>query len=368
MAPAAADDVRELTLDNGLTVLLRPMETDTVCVLACFAVGEAHDPDGASGLAHLCEHLYFTCGAGDAPVRTANEAMQAYPKGWQAQVGRDYTVIATVVPKDGLAAEIGRAADRMGDLRITDEDVAREQGRILLEVGNMFGENPGTQGLAAFNHARERAVPSPEGARRGGLPARVKELSASQARAFWSRFLKPANATLVIAGGFDPNAVTMIVKQRFARIPGGQPPVARAGGAPRHGLETIHVPRRGAGPATLPVVTVAHAAPAPGDERFPAFLFVVARLVAQSLMGRTTPAAFPPPAYYAFLDGPEALCLSRRVAGAQEPKAVAASLGREIEAACKKPIGRFDRKRVTHFLGTHLGLPGTRGVDPYGVL
>lgn len=190
---ARADgEPKTFSLDNGLTVSLRPMaEVDTVCVLTLFEVGGIHDPEGQSGLAHLCEHLYFTSAAGDTPARTAEEAMQTYahPSGWQAQVGQDYTVIATVAPKERLAAELIESAARMGALEITEGDVAREKQRILVEIAGMFGERAtSVPGLAALNLAREAAAPSPAGARRGGGPAQVETLTHAQAVAFWKRY------------------------------------------------------------------------------------------------------------------------------------------------------------------------------------
>ena len=59
-------------LDNGLTVILRPVPTaNSVAFVLLYNIGEDHDPIGKSGTAHLLEHLYVTSAAGDTPARDA---------------------------------------------------------------------------------------------------------------------------------------------------------------------------------------------------------------------------------------------------------------------------------------------------------
>src|SRR5882724_795225 len=84
-------------LENGLTVLLRPIKgaKDTALVVL-FSMGGDQDPQGRSGMAHLIEHLYVTAAAGNDKARTTDELIQRYPKGWNAQTGDRYTVIAAV--------------------------------------------------------------------------------------------------------------------------------------------------------------------------------------------------------------------------------------------------------------------------------
>jgi zinc protease len=127
-------------MEDGLTVLLRPIQgaKDTALVVL-FSMGGDQDPQGRSGMAHLIEHLYVTAAAGKEKSRTADELIQRYPKGWNAQTGDRYTVVATVFPENDLQKELQDAAARMGDLRVAASDLAREKPRVLEELGNMFG-------------------------------------------------------------------------------------------------------------------------------------------------------------------------------------------------------------------------------------
>ena len=85
---AAEQKAEEHRLENGLTVLLRPMDgAQQVALVVLYSVGGDHDPEGRSGLAHLIEHLYVTAAAGATRARTIAAYVQRYPAGWNAQTG-----------------------------------------------------------------------------------------------------------------------------------------------------------------------------------------------------------------------------------------------------------------------------------------
>ena len=118
-------------LDNGLTVLVRPIQgANDVALLVLFKIGGDHDPEGRSGLAHLVEHVYSTAAAGADPSRTADALFRRYPSGCNAQTGDRYTVFATVFPKGDLEKELAQASARMSDLRLSPGDLDREVPRL----------------------------------------------------------------------------------------------------------------------------------------------------------------------------------------------------------------------------------------------
>ncbi len=67
-APSATQErnVERFQLDNGLKVILRPIQVaQSTALVVVYGIGSDHDPDGRSGLAHFVEHLYVTAAAGD---------------------------------------------------------------------------------------------------------------------------------------------------------------------------------------------------------------------------------------------------------------------------------------------------------------
>jgi len=358
---AAAGD--RVVLDNGMTVLLRPVDNaPNVAVVMLYSIGEDQDPPGRSGLSHLVEHLYVTAAAGDVrPARSALAMMQAYPLGWNAQTGESMTVIATIVAAADLDAELVEAAARMGDLRVTDADLAREKPRMVQEVGNMFDRVPG---LAAYNRARDMARPCPSGGRRGGLPAHIAEITTAEAIAHWRKYYKPVNARLAIAGGFDADTVRARIGELFGGIAAGEP-VPEA--APRKRPDEARVDRltiANPPPGSKGQACAAWAAPMPGDEHYAAFLVLVTRMaLAGGFAG-----GFPAPVTWLPIDDPGVVVLGE---GVGPPEEVAAALDARIDQAAARPVGPTDLMAVRNVYGPHLGLvptpPQLAVVNPYGV-
>ena len=98
--------------------------------MVVYDIGEDHDPEGHSGLAHAIEHLYATGPTGKAPRETEDES--------NAQTGERYTAISTVFPADQLDRVLADAAARMRGPNLTPGDLDRERPRLLEEVENMF--------------------------------------------------------------------------------------------------------------------------------------------------------------------------------------------------------------------------------------
>ena len=63
---APADDrTQRVELDNGLRVILRPIESaNNVALVLLYDIGDVHDPPGKSGMGHFIEHVYVTAAAG----------------------------------------------------------------------------------------------------------------------------------------------------------------------------------------------------------------------------------------------------------------------------------------------------------------
>ena len=59
-APTAAAAVSQFTLDNGLTLIVKPdRRAPTAVHMLWLRVGSMDEVDGASGVAHVLEHMMF---------------------------------------------------------------------------------------------------------------------------------------------------------------------------------------------------------------------------------------------------------------------------------------------------------------------
>lgn len=352
-AGASQPKVVSFRLDNGLKVLLRPVEgAGKIAVVSLFSLGERHDPEGRSGLAHLLEHVYITASAGATKSRTAREFMRRYPAGCNAQTGEDYTVIATVFAKDALKGELQEAAARMGQLRVTAADLDRQKRRVIAEVANMFG---GIPALAARNLARERIRPSPPGGRRGGIAEQVTAIGLEEVTRRWKQYYKPANATVVLAGGFDVASARAMIGEYFGKLPAGQPaPARRACGAPRAGqIERTAVKSRV--PNARAEVCLAYAAPPPESDLYAPFLVIVARMWRRAATAGAGLGLGGFRVQYGPVDDPAALFLSAAVGAKQTAKQTVARLEEFVSGAGGAEVRPLDILAAKNAFGWILG-------------
>ena len=361
-APGMAPPVQQFILANGLTVLLRPVaDANQVAVVTLFSIGNDHDPQGKCGLAHLVEHLYTCCGAGDTKPRTAEQFFRQYPSRWNACTGDDYTLYATIVSRETLAAELSDAAARMGALNVTGGELDREKARLISEVGNMFGGMPA---LAAGNLVRQQIRPGVEGTRRGGLPEQVRTISLADIRDRLDRFYKPRNAVLAVAGGFDVAQIKAVIEKQFGSLPSGEGVAVAA---------SLQPPKLGATATTnvKPIrkgesqqVCIGFAAPRPDDAMYGPFLVLVTRMVARQ-------AAIPCQIHFAPLDDPAVFSLIMAPQAQETPQAAIDRLGAFVEGVSTDPMNPGDAQATLFGMGVLLGLVDMPDAmwaqNPYGL-
>lgn len=347
----APEPVERYTLDNGLDVVLHPVDgAPKTALLVAYELGERHDPPGQSGLAHLSEQVYSTAGTGLIPPRAAFEYVTRYDGRWWSETGDDFTVMAREFPNADLDGEITEAAARMLALTITPEDLERERERVLLDIDVGLAADPA---LAARLRAEELVQPSPNGGNQMGIPAQVAQLELPVVAERLDLLYKPANATLVLVGGFDPAHARRKIDEFFGLVPPGQP----AGEGAPWGLagfgevaSVIVTPRPGTepGPSTA---AVAYLAPAPDDPTYPAFLTHVARLRAAAGDAGMTVG-------YAPLQTPGVITVSTPLAPGETEEAVVERLRAWIAEQLGRPLDDAEREQVLDDLATTFGADG----------
>jgi zinc protease len=337
-------------LDNGLTVILRPVSgANQVAVVLLFNLGGDHDPAGKSGRAHLLEHLYCTAGAGDTPARDFAQIQTRYVAGYNQQTGHDFTVLAGVVNAEELEEELKDAAARMGALHITDADLKREVPRVLVELSNMYD---GIPSLAGLNHVRMGLHPIQQGGRHGGNAESIQTLALNELQELWQDQYKPNNAILVLAGKFDVTKVRKLVQQRFGPIPSGKaPPTMPLQPEGKTGI-TFRIKVKPVVQKAISVVSVGYAAPLPGSRDYAPFLLVVSRLWALS---QNTPPDQVPPVFYPPLDDPTTIALQAALPDRKDAESVLNQLDQRLQEALTPKLNPQDKLLAINSMAMFLG-------------
>ncbi len=221
---ARADDVSipftSTRLANGMTVILHEDHgLPIVTVNLAYKVGSRFEEPKRTGLAHLFEHLMFM-GTRRAPTKAFDAWMEA-AGGWNdAETSEDHTEFYDVGPPTSLPLLLWLEADRLRDLGplLTQEkldaqrDVVKNERRQTSEnvpYGQVELVLPGL--LFPEGHPYHHPVI--------GSHEDLEAATVDNVKAFFSKWYDPANASLVVAGDFDPKAVSALIEHDFGSIP-----------------------------------------------------------------------------------------------------------------------------------------------------
>lgn len=213
------------TLDNGLEVILHEDHASPfVAVSVWYHVGAFHEPAGRSGFAHLFEHLMFQGSehvGDDMHIGLLEQAGASVRNGMvNGTTNFDRTNYFEVVPKSELELALWLESDRMGYLGAAiSEEKLDEQRKVVKNERLQSTEN------VPYGLAEEKLWQSifPDNHPYfGAVIGSMEDLDAAtveDVRAFYDQYYAPSNATLTIAGDFDPAQAKTLVDKYFATLP-----------------------------------------------------------------------------------------------------------------------------------------------------
>jgi len=213
---------RRFRLANGLGLIAAiDRRAPIVALQTWFRVGSRHERPGATGMAHLFEHLMFgqteqlPPGEFDRMVeRTGGES--------NAATWVDWTYYRLSLPARDLALGVRLEAERMQHL--------------VLETGPVESERD-----VVTNERRERVEDDVDGWLDEQLMAHaftehpyrwptigwmedIRALALPDIRAFYRTWYAPNNATIVCVGDFDEQQLRELIEQHYGHIPPAQLP------------------------------------------------------------------------------------------------------------------------------------------------
>ena len=212
-------------LANGLQVLLhQDRSVPVVDVQVWYHVGSKDERQGRSGFAHLFEHLMFK-GTENLPGEEYSDYIASIGGRMNATTDFDRTLYFQTVPSNYLERILWMEADRMRALDLSEanfrseRDVVKEERRMRIEnppFGRLFEVVLGN----SYTTHPYRILPI-------GSMADLNAATIEDVRDFHSTYYVPNNATLVLAGDFDPAQAMRWVETYFGSIPRGAKPIPR---------------------------------------------------------------------------------------------------------------------------------------------
>lgn len=213
---AMADAVSTFTLDNGLeVVVIEDHRAPVVVHMVWYRIGAADESAGHSGIAHFLEHLMFK-GTDEVASGDFSAIVEAQGGNDNAFTSHDYTAYFQRVAADRLDLMMKMEADRMRDLRLTEEDVLTERDVILEERGQRTDSDPGA--LLSEQMSAAQFLNHSYGVPIIGWRHEIAALSRQDALDFYQANYAPNNAILVVAGDVTPDDVLELAKTHYGPL------------------------------------------------------------------------------------------------------------------------------------------------------
>ena len=214
----------EFRLDNGMKLIVKEDHRAPVAVAQVwYRAGSIDEVSGTTGVAHLLEHMMFK-GTKDVPGGQFSKIIAAAGGKENAFTNEDYTAYFQQLQASKLPTSFKLEADRMRNLIISPEEFAKEIKVVMEERRWRTDDKP--QALV-YEQMRAAAFEShPYHHPVIGWMNDLENMTAADAQDWYKRWYTPGNATLVVVGDVEPQAVLKLAQEHYGKI-ASQPLPAR---------------------------------------------------------------------------------------------------------------------------------------------
>jgi len=236
---------QKFTLANGLDVILHEDHSSPIVgVNLWYHVGSKDERPGRTGFAHLFEHMMFQGSKHFDKVYFG--PIQSVGGRLNGSTAMDRTNYWETVPSNYLELALWMESDRMGFLlpAMTQMKLDNQRSVVKNERRQSYENRP--YGLVHETILAALYPPDhPYSWPTIGSMKDISEASREDIADFFRRYYHPANASLCIAGDFDPLEAKRLVEQYFGPIPAGPKVVHPKPWTPELNAETrIHITDR----------------------------------------------------------------------------------------------------------------------------
>jgi zinc protease len=252
----AETDTHEYKLDNGMKLIVREDHRAPVVISQVwYKIGANYEHDGITGVSHALEHMMF-------------KGTQAHPSGEFSRIiaenggrenaftGRDYTAYFQELEKSRLPVSFELEADRMRNLLLPPAEFAKEI-KVVMEERRLRTEDD-PKSLTYEQFLATAFLNSPNRIPVIGWMDDLENMRVTDAHDWYRLWYSPNNATLVVVGDVQPDAVYELAKRYFGPLKAETlPPNKPRKEVPQLGQRRISVKA----PAQLPYLIMGYKTP-----------------------------------------------------------------------------------------------------------
>ena len=215
-APVMANQISEKILGNGLKVIVKPDHRAPVVVSQVwYKVGSSYESGGTTGVSHVLEHMMFK-GTKKYPGDEFNKIVARNGGQDNAFTSADYTAYYQKLEKSRLKVSFELEADRMRGLLLPQEDFKKELMVVMEERRWRTDDKP-----QSLMYEQFRATAFDNSGYHNptiGWMDDLKNMTVDDLSAWYQRYYAPNNATLVVVGDVEPDAVFQLAEQYFSSL------------------------------------------------------------------------------------------------------------------------------------------------------
>jgi zinc protease len=213
------DKVTQITLSNGMKVLLKEIHTaPLISSWVWYRVGSRDEVNGKTGISHWTEHMQFK-GTPQFPSSILDKAISREGGTWNAFTYLDWTTYFETMPADKIDLALRLEADRMVNSTFDEAEVGSERTVIISEREGhenepLFLLGEAIQQTAFRVHSYHHEVI--------GDMADLHTMTRADLYDHYRAYYTPGNAVMAVAGDFDTGKMLARIKELFEPLPAGQ--------------------------------------------------------------------------------------------------------------------------------------------------
>ncbi len=220
-----ASTVHEYTLDNGLKLIVKEDHRAPVAVSQIwYKVGSSYEPIGISGISHALEHMMFK-GTKTVPLGGFSRRIAEQGGEENAMTSRDFTVYFQTIAAKNLPLSFELESDRMQNLQFVEKEYENEINVVREERRLRTDDNPQNLTLERFYAAVFLATPYHHPVI--GWMDDLLKMKMTDLQQWYQQWYAPNNATVVVVGDVQPDAVYALAKKYFGHIPRREVPTEK---------------------------------------------------------------------------------------------------------------------------------------------
>ncbi|KRT55186.1 putative Zn-dependent peptidase [endosymbiont of Ridgeia piscesae] len=255
VAPLQAE-VHERLLENGMKVIVKEDHRAPIAVTQVwYKVGSSYEHGGITGVSHVLEHMMFK-GTERHPPGEFSRIIAANGGQENAFTGRDYTAYFQTLASDRLPVAFELEADRMRNLTLPEAEFLKEV-EVVKEERRMRTEDK-PQSLTYEQFKATAYQVSPYRIPVIGWMSDLETMQIDDLHAWYRQWYAPNNATLVVVGDVQPEAIFALAEQHFGPLKPEQiRPLKPRSEPPQRGIKRLQVKA----PARQPYILMGYKTP-----------------------------------------------------------------------------------------------------------